>query len=177
MPRLRLPKALIEELTNAIAEYISEQRDSYRPKARTLTLKEREPIQAFFPSDVLTQVRVFRGCPQEPSFYPRLRNLGIHNAPPFSEMGAITFQDLILHVEPLSRSLLFHELVHVVQYKHLGLKGFSQKYVMGFLAGGSYEEIPLERNAYDLEATFSSKPEATFSVEQDVKERSAKNGF
>jgi len=42
-------------------------------------------------------------------------------------MAGITFQDVIVHVEPLQTSLLFHELVHAVQYKHLGLQGFAER--------------------------------------------------
>jgi hypothetical protein len=85
-------------------------------------------------------------------------------------MAGITFQDVIVHVEPLTDSLLFHELVHAVQYKHLGLQGFARLYVQGFLNGGSYEEIPLEKQAYELEARFCGDSVLAFSVEENVKE-------
>lgn len=104
----------------------------------------------------------------EPAFYPQLRSLGIRNAPAFSKMSGITFQNVIVHVDSLSCTLLFHELVHAVQYKHLGLQGFAQRYVRGFLSGGSYEEIPLEKQAYELEAKFATNPDRIFSVEEDV---------
>lgn len=39
---------------------------------------------------------------------------------------------------------VFHELVHVIQYEKLGLVQFANKYVRGFLNGGSYDGIPLE---------------------------------
>ena len=97
--------------------------------------------------------------------------MGIRNAPAFSEMAGITFQDVVVHVEPLSLQLLFHELVHAVQYAHLGLDGFASRYVRGFLSGGSYEEIPLEKQAYELEDKFASNPSVAFSVEDDVKQR------
>jgi hypothetical protein len=83
-------------------------------------------------------------------------------------MAGITFEDVVVHVEPLTTSLLFHELVHAVQYKHLGLNGFAKHYVRGFLTGGSYEEIPLEKQAYALEDRFSRDPSRSFSVEEDV---------
>jgi hypothetical protein len=85
-------------------------------------------------------------------------------------MAGITFEDVVVHVEPLTTSLLFHELVHAVQYKHLGLNGFAKRYVRGFLTGGSYEEIPLEKQAYGLEDRFIRDPSRPFSVEQDVAE-------
>ena len=68
-----------------------------------------------------------------------------------------------MHVDPLSRAFLFHELVHTVQYKHLGLQGFAEQYVRGFLSGGSYEEIPLEKQAYELEGKFRKGPDRVFS--------------
>lgn len=86
-------------------------------------------------------------------------------------MAGITFQDVVVHVEPLTRSLLFHELVHAVQYIHLGLPGFAELYVRGFLSGGSYEEIPLEKQAYELEARFAGNPTEHFSVDADVRRR------
>jgi hypothetical protein len=63
-------------------------------------------------------------------------------------MAAITFIDTVVFHEPIENRLLFHEFVHVVQYDKLGLGEFAAKYVNGFLTGGSYEAIPLERNAY-----------------------------
>jgi len=63
--------------------------------------------------------------------------------------------DTVVSHEPFNDRLLFHELVHVVQYEKLGLEGFAAKYVRGFLNGGSYEGIPLEMNAYELDARFA----------------------
>ena len=64
--------------------------------------------------------------------------------------------------------LLVQELVHVVQYEKLGLADFAAKYVRGFLSGGSYEAIPLEMNAYELEARFAAATMNPFSVEAEV---------
>jgi hypothetical protein len=85
-------------------------------------------------------------------------------------MAGVTFQ-VVAHVEALTPTLLFHELVHAVQYKHLGLRGFADRYVGGFLSGGSYEAIPLEKQAYELEARFAADPRTAFSVEEDVTRR------
>jgi hypothetical protein len=85
---------------------------------------------------------------QNPEFYPMLRNLGFKNLPDQSTMAAITFCDVVVSQEPFSDGLLFHELVHVEQYRQLGIQRFSDLYVRGFFSGGSYEAIPLEVNAY-----------------------------
>jgi len=68
--------------------------------------------------------------------------------PNFAFMAAITFVGTVVSHETVTDRLLFHELVHVVQYEKLGLSQFAAKYVSGFLSGGSYEAIPLEMNAY-----------------------------
>jgi len=76
--------------------------------------------------------------------------------------------DTVVSHEPFSDRLLFHELVHVVQYEKLGIVNFAAKYVNGFLSGGSYEAIPLEMNAYQLDARFAAAPAETFSVSDQV---------
>jgi hypothetical protein len=50
--------------------------------------------------------------------------------------------------QPFTDGLLFHELVHVEQYRQLGIPRFAELYVRTFLSGGGYDGIPLEINAY-----------------------------
>jgi hypothetical protein len=64
--------------------------------------------------------------------------------------------------------LLFHELVHVEQYRQLGIPRFAELYVRGFLSGGGYDGIPLEINAYDLGSRFEGSPQLRFSVADEV---------
>lgn len=169
MPLRKLAEKQIVQLASWVAAYITEQRTAFRDRARPIAVEDEERLRPFFPADVLESVRVVRGRASEPAFYAQLRAMGIHNAPAFSDMAGVTFQDVVVHVEGLTPSLLFHELVHAVQYKHLGLEGFADRYVRGFLSGGSYEEIPLEKQAYALEGKFRSNAAALFSVEEDVK--------
>jgi hypothetical protein len=177
MPSIKLPDDQIAQLAAWVADYISEQRDIFLAKARPITLEHRKLLQPFFPVAILDSVQVVRGRASEPSFYAQLRAMGIGNAPAFSQMAGITFQDVVVHVDRLTDDLLFHELVHAVQYKHLGLYGFAEFYVRGFLKGGSYEEILLERQAYELEARFTANRGAIFSVEADVLHRIRSNQF
>ena len=68
---------------------------------------------------------------------------------------AVQIQRVIASQVPMDSSLLCHELVHVVQYRLLrGIRPFAVQYVHGFLATGSYHEIPLEPCACQLEAEF-----------------------
>ncbi len=103
-----------------------------------------------------------------PPFYPQLRRFGLVNLPDFSAMAAITFVDVVVSRVPLTTPLLFHELVHVVQYAELGVEAFPERYVQGFLRGGSYERIPLEMNAYELGRRFEADPRRSFSAEAEV---------
>jgi hypothetical protein len=64
--------------------------------------------------------------------------------------------------------LLFHELVHVEQYRQLGVPRFAELYVSGFLSSGSYEAIPLEVNAYALGARYENDSAQHFSVADEV---------
>jgi hypothetical protein len=171
MPFPKLSDTQIDQLAGMVSAYIAEQRVAFGKKALPIPEEHIERLQAFFPADVLAAVKVTRGRAPEPGFYTLVRMMGIRNAPSFSEMAGITFQDVVVHAEPLGLQLLFHELVHAVQYKHLGLDGFASRYVRGFLSGGSYEEIPLEKQAYELEGRFAANPTAVFSVEDDVKHR------
>ena len=104
-----------------------------------------------------------------PEFYPVLRNLGFDNLPAQSTMGAITFSEVVVSHVPFTNGLLFHELVHVEQYRQLGIQRFSELYVRGFLSGGSYGAIPLEVNAYTLGGRFEANPSKVFSAEDEVK--------
>lgn len=171
MPLPKLSEKQIDQLARLVAAYVEEQRTAFGKKAQSISPDDIEQLRAYFPADVLSTVKVARGRAPEPGFYTLVRMMGIRNAPAFSEMAGITFQDVVVHAEPLSLQLLFHELVHAVQYKHLGVVRFAQLYVRGFLNGGSYEEIPLEKQAYELEAKFAGNPGTVFSVEDDVKER------
>ena len=104
-----------------------------------------------------------------------LRSLGFKNLPDQSGMAAITFSDVVVSHEPFSPGLLFHELVHLEQYRQFGINRFADLYVRGFLNGGSYDKIPLEANAYNLEGRFVRNPRQIFEVAQEVA-RSAKDG-
>lgn len=171
MPLPKLSDKQIDQLAGFVASYIAEQREAFSKKAEPISPEYLQQLEAFFPAPLLAGVKVVQGRAPEPGFYMLARMMGIRDLPAFSDMAGITFQDIVVHVGPLSPQLLFHELVHAVQYKHLGLDGFSSRYVRGFLSGGAYDEIPLEKQAYELEARFAASPSMAFSVEDEVNRR------
>ena len=58
----------------------------------------------------------------------------------------------------------------MVQYAQFGVKEFGARYVSGFVSGGGYDGIPLEKNAYELEQRFSTDPAQPFAVADEVKQ-------
>lgn len=167
----QLSHSQIAQLSGLVAEYISQQRARYGPRAVRFSAQEHAAMSGFFSQTVLTDTRllVLRGeCVANPDFYPMLSNLGFNNLPDQSSMGAITFCDVVVAHVPFTNPLLFHELVHVEQYRQLGIPHFSELYVRGFLNGGSYEAIPLEINAYDLGGQYEHDPARHFWVPDRV---------
>jgi hypothetical protein len=84
---------------------------------------------------------------------------------------------VVVAQQKFTPELLFHELVHVEQYRQLGIERFASLYVRGFLAGGGYDGIPLELNAYSLGERFARDPAGRFSVSEVVAEWVRGNRF
>ena len=170
-PQLTL--AQVQQLSGAVAEYIASQRGFFLRTSLPLTLEQREAMEGFFVPDVLDGSRLVvlqSSRVQNPDFYPQLWRLGFRNLPDFRTMAAITFGDVVVSHQPFTHGLLFLELVHVEQYRQLGIPQFSNLYVRGFLTGRGYEGIPLEGNAYSLGASFEAIPRQRFSVADEVSE-------
>jgi len=139
------------------------------PLAHPLSPMEKSRMRGYFSDADLDSVRVVVADPlpvADPPFSNVLRRAGF-DFPGLSLTAAITFDNLIASREPMAPMLLFHELVHVVQYRFLGIKTFAKLYVHGFLSTRSYHAIPLERCAFELEELFASQG-YQFPVEASV---------
>jgi hypothetical protein len=171
MPTPKLNATQVAEVSRLVADYISAQRRRYAPRSAQLSPRQKTNLAAFFSAELLEDVRLLvleSERIRNPDFYPTLRNLGFTNLPDQTGMAAITFSDVVVSHERFSDGLLFHELVHVEQYRQLGIPTFAHLYVQGFLKSGSYEAIPLEVNAYTLEARFVRNPQTPFDVSREV---------
>lgn len=178
LPHLTAEQVL--QISSLVTEYISAQRRNYMPRALPLLCGQKTKMAAFFSTELLesTRLLVLNGeRVANPDFYPMLRDLGFNNLPDQSTMGAITFVDTVVSHGLFTDELLFHELVHVEQYRQLGVSRFSALYVRGFLAGGGYHGIPLERNAYTLGGRFEKDASARFSVANEVAQWIATDRF
>jgi hypothetical protein len=67
-------------------------------------------------------------------------------------------------------SLHFHELIHVVQWQHLGPERFLLGYALGYLLAGGYRANPFEEMAFRLQAQFDENP-APFKVEPAIRQQ------
>lgn len=165
--------AQMEWVIQQVAAYIERQRQTYGCRGVALDPSQMAAMCSFFPASTLDAARlaVLAGDRvSNPPFYGDLVRMGFGagSLPDFGGMAAITFVDTVVSHESFTDRLLFHELVHVVQYQKLGLEGFAVRYVSGFLGGGAYEAIPLEINAHELDARFAAAPTRAFSVADEV---------
>ena len=175
MPLPNLSDAQIARVIQQVAEYIERQRRNFRRRAVPIDVHQMAAMRPFFPVSALESARIVvlaRERVSNPPFYGELVKMGFEagSLPDFAPMAAVTFVDTVVSHEPFTDRLLFHELVHVVQYQKLGLEGFAVRYVNGFLSGGSYEAVPLEKNACELDARFAAAPADVFPVEVEVQQ-------
>lgn len=167
------PQSLLPWLVHEGTRWVQSQRDAHRPGARPLDEREVDALERFF-GPVIMDLASIKVVPhiENPPFYPFL----VHNRIPvidFARCGGITFIDTILISEegtlpgPVPLPLVFHELVHVAQYDLVGVEEFVRRYVQGWFAQGApqYAAIPIERQAYELQARYEAQPANGFSVD------------
>lgn len=159
-------------------DWVKQLRELHRPQSQTLAEEMRGTLAPFFEPRILDSARfcLINEIPN-PQFY-RLLPPGTSIPIDFRSMAGLTVGDTVLlaqsrinpneSIEPL----LFHELVHVVQYDLLGVDEFIQQYVNGWAACGMrYDKIPMEQEAYSLQAKFGDKTSEDFSVAAIVSDR------
>lgn len=160
---MEAPPDLLEKLTAQAHAWILVQRKLHFPRSRALTAEEQEWLRGYFLPETLRQARV-RVVPEigNPPFYDdavqELAGLGIETKFQMTGAAGITFADCILLREGAETpALLFHEMVHVVQYGMLGIAKFAKFYVEGLArADFAYERNPFESAAHGLEDRFSA---------------------
>jgi len=88
--------------------------------------------------------------------------------PDFVHMASVTYVDVIVFNERIESRPLFHGVVHAVQIEILGFERYVDLYVRGFVKNLSWLAIPLEDQAYKLDARFAEAPGEIFSVEEEI---------
>ena len=148
------PKELLEKLPS-VRGWIDRTLAENNNRARPVSSYGFPGLGNFFSSDFLTTAKVVE-VGRVP--VPPLSALGLTGFEEFESgnYAGITFLDtyFVQSGEALRESLHFHELVHVVQWQHLGMEQFVMAYALGYLQGGGYRANPLEVMAYDFQDYF-----------------------
>ena len=129
--------------------WVRSQQSLHQHLGSVLSASELVALDPFFQTSALVTVRIREiETIENPDFYadlPREIRRGPIN---FTQMKGITFCDTILLAKAnratrADTSLLFHECVHVVQYRLLGIDHFVEQYITGWAENGfQYEAIP-----------------------------------
>jgi hypothetical protein len=175
-----LMNQLITQLVQRGQQWVAQQRTFYRDRGQELSPEALSQFSRYFPGNLLQQVRlVMVPAINNPDFLEQYRSfLTLFRVPmlDFSLMSGITFVDTILLVDGAVTSdldsLVFHELVHAVQYDILGLDKFVEHFINGWVNQGfNYAAIPLEMDAYELQNRYESFPDEVFDVQEETAQR------
>lgn len=165
----------LNDITNYAQQWVHQQILFYNQNSSPLGKSEAELLKHHFHTSTISNTRLsFVESIENPTFYSELQKAGISNLINFNDTAGITFGNNIVisrkfeHTSGEFLSLLFHEMVHVVQYEILGIEKFIFEYFNGWIKNGySYYKIPLEEQAYKLQARFDKKL-PPFSVKDEV---------
>lgn len=154
---------MIEE----IEEWIHQVNSSHRAVRRSCTVLE-EYFNGFYSPEFLkTAFFVVTDEIPKPDFQ-ELREAGLGDFIDM-EVGGITYNDTYYVKREAANELQlhFHELVHVLQWRELGLQGFIARYIRE-IQDFEYDNAPLEKMAYALDRHYQRKGRH-LSVEQFVR--------
>ncbi|HKB90609.1 MAG TPA: hypothetical protein VKC60_08860 [Opitutaceae bacterium] len=163
--------ALLNQKLPEVKAWIDRALAEHRHQARSIASLGLSRLDSFYSPTLLTSSK-FIAIAEVP--VPPLAKMGLPGFSEFEQLDAagITYLDtyFIRTTEIQNESLHFHELVHVIQWQHLGPDRFIMAYALGHLIGGGYYKNPLEIMAYDLQAQFDNRY-SPFDVEAQVRSR------
>src|SRR5471030_2191381 len=137
----------------AVRAWIEAQLAEHASRSTPLADLGFERLPQYFPASVLRETRSVR-VPRVP--IPPLSGYGLPELALVENMGVsgVTFKDLcFIHESVTSESMHFHELVHAIQWRALGVDDFVLTYGVGLLQYG-YAHSPFEAMAFDLQSQF-----------------------
>jgi hypothetical protein len=172
-----------DDLTSSFTAKVEEKLGALAKNKKNISADNVEKFSLFFPKTLLEEINivVVENIPTLGSLLEdsglqreRLANFGIEldNEMWSFQPAAMTIGTTIymerMQDDPLAT--FFHEFVHVAQYKILGTQEFLRLYVQDILAGVSYEALPFEVTAYELERRFSANPTKPFDAYQYIEQ-------
>lgn len=178
-PDARPGEWLAEQFKSEAVLWIRAERERNHRLAAPLSEQDRRALSPYFPQGVLGRARILvvEGF-DNPDFFSIFEESGEPYPVDLRKASAIALIDTVLiaraaYESSLRDQLLFHELVHMMQYEVLGLEEYMEGYVEGWARNGHrYRGIPHEEQAFELATRFWSEAEP-FSVEAEVRSRFA----
>jgi hypothetical protein len=167
-----LGKEQIFEATTRVLAYLHEHRNRFYAGGEPLSAEHKTLMRPFFSPGILDRVRVVElggARLSNPSFYSEAKTRGFVNLPQIPHLPSLTFIDVVVFNEKITERVLFHGLVHAVQFQILGPERYTLAFVDGFLRTNSHITVPLEAHAFVLESKFAQRPAEGFSVEEQVR--------
>jgi hypothetical protein len=162
----------IAQMVASVAAYFRRERDLYLPHCKPIAAEWRKPIGAYFSAALLDKVKTLtlQGARiPPPPFYAEAMRLTGGRFPDFVHMTSVTYIDVIVFNERIEARPLFHGLVHATQLEILGVEKYVELYVRGFVKNLSWLAIPLEDQAYKLDARFAEAPGEIFRVDEEIR--------
>jgi len=160
--------------------WVKEERDRHRSVAQPLTEEEKRQLAGFFPEDVIANARIrVVNALEDPGFFSAYEELGKPFPLDVSNAVGLALGDTVLLARShggvgteARLSVLFHELVHLTQYRLHGIDGQLERYVKALVGNDfSYRSNPYEDQAFELQWRFNREPDRVFSVEDAVQRR------
>lgn len=135
--------------------WIEDKLNEHKARTRPVASYGFTRLPQYYSAETLASTFVIE-VPEVP--VPPLADFGLTEFTEFQngKYRGITFLNsyFVQESDRLDESLHFHELVHVIQWQHLGPSGFLAAYAAGYLAAGNYRDNPLEVMAYALQDYF-----------------------
>jgi hypothetical protein len=175
-----LPEARVAEMIAEITAYLRREKSLYLPASVPLTPTWKTTLQHYFPKTLLDTVKTvaLEGARiPPPPFYSQAVAMSSGSFPDFVHLASVTYIDVIVFNDAIAARTLFHGLVHAQQMAFLVLEKYVSFYLRGFLKTRSWINIPLEAQAFQLEARYAMTPPELFSVEEEVKLWAAEGRF
>ncbi len=114
------PEHEIIRYAGLTADFIKSQREVYAPYGAPLPPDQLKPFRPYFNDLILKHTLFFQkkdGPLENPAFLGELNRKGVEFS--IARSRATTFMDVVVYFGELESRVVFHELVHAVQYQNV----------------------------------------------------------
>jgi hypothetical protein len=171
MDPLQFSEDRVVAMIAKIVGYFRQERALYHRASGPLAPVWKSSMQDHFSESLLDIVKTITldgARIPPPPFYSEAVAMSGGHFPDFVHLASVTYIDVIVFNDAIAPRTLFHGLVHAQQMASLGLEDYTGLYLRGFLKTRSWINIPLEAQAFQLEARFAMTPPEIFSVEKEI---------